>query len=102
MNLTKLTDQELAERYHPWAVELIKKRGREPTGIDSLRHHANYMMVNGNAADIDDLQVLARLFHLAVDELIADAPPCSMMAPGLKCLRSMERISRLRAGVPRT
>ena len=97
MNVTELTDQELAELYHPWVVKFIKKQGREPTGIDSLRHHSDYMKAKGNEADIDDLQALARLFNLALDELIADAPPgmqagsCSpLIANMLSTIRSIQ------------
>lgn len=74
MNPTELTDQELAELYQPWAVEFIKTNGREPTGIDSLRHHGDYMIAKGNDADIGDLQVLSRLFNLTIEELVEDAP----------------------------
>ena len=74
MNPTELTDQELAELYNPWVVKFIKKHGREPTGIDSLRHHRDYMMAKGNEVDISDLQILSRLFHSAVDELSGDTP----------------------------
>ena len=74
MNPSDLTDQELAELYQPWTVEFIKKHGREPTGIDSLRHHGDYMMAKGNEADVGDLQSLSRLFNLALGELVQDAP----------------------------
>jgi len=74
MNATELTDQELAALYHPWAIEFIKKHGREPAAIDSLRHHGDYMMAKGNEADVGDLQSLSRLFNLALEELAEDAP----------------------------
>ena len=74
MNPSELTDQELVELYQPWAAEFIKRHGRAPTGIDSLRHHGGYMLDKGNEADIGDLQTLSRLFHLAIEELVKDAP----------------------------
>ena len=98
MNVTELTDEELAERYHPWVVAFIQKHGREPTGIDSLRHHGDYMMAKGSEADIGDLFALARLFNLAVDELIEDAPAtmyagsCSLLiADMLSVLSSLQQ-----------
>ena len=102
MNETELTDQELAVLYHPWAVEFIKIHGREPTGIDSLRHHSDYMMAKGDGADIGDLQILSRLFNLAVDELIADAPAAmyvgsysQLIADMLSALRSVQQQSEV-------
>lgn len=74
MNATELTDQELAELYQPWAVEFIKKHGKEPAAFDSLRHHGDYMMAKGNDADIGDLQVLSQLFNLALEALVEDTP----------------------------
>ena len=67
MNVTELTNQELAELFHPRAIEFIKKRGREPTAIESLRHHGDYMMAKENEADVDDMQFLSRLFIRALD-----------------------------------
>ena len=98
MNVTDLTDLELAELYQPWAVEFIKKHAREPTGIDSLRHHGDYMLAKGNDADIGDLQMLSRLFNLAVEEVAKDSPAtiyvgsCSqLIASMLSTLRSVQQ-----------
>lgn len=72
MSVPELSDQEMTERYQPWAVEFIKKHGKESTGIDSLRHHSDYMMAKGDAADIYDLQIPSRLFNQALEEHIKD------------------------------
>ena len=74
MNVTELSDAQLAELYQPWAIEFIKTHGREPAAIDSLRHHGDYMMAKGSEADMGDLQSLSRLFNLALEELVEDAP----------------------------
>ena len=75
MKETELTAQKLAELYQPRAVELIKSNGREPAGIDSLRHHNDYMTAIGNEADLDDLKILSQLFNLATQELVAEMCP---------------------------
>ena len=98
MNVTELTDQELAEIYQPWAIEFIKKHGREPAAIDSLRHHGDYMMAKGNEADVGDLQSLSRLFYQAIEELVEDAPATifvggcsSLIANMLSALRLVQQ-----------
>lgn len=79
MNVTELTDQELAELYQPWAIEFIRKHGREPAAIDSLRHHGDYMMAKGGEADEGDLQILSRLFNPALEELAEETPATSFV-----------------------
>ena len=98
MNVANLTEEELAERYQPWAFEFIRKHGREPDGIDSLAHHGDYMLAKGNEAGIDDLLALSRLFNLALDELSQDTPTdipignCSLLiADMLASLRLIEQ-----------
>ncbi|MCY3864265.1 MAG: hypothetical protein OXG68_02390 [Chloroflexi bacterium] len=95
MNVTELTDQELAELYHPWAIEFIKKQGREPAAIDSLRHHGDYMMAKGNETDVGDLQSHSRLFYQAIEELVEDAPATIYVGSCLSLIANM--LSTLRA-----
>ena len=92
-----MTDQELAGLYQLWAIEFIKKQGREPAAIDGLRHHCDYMMAKGNETDVGDRQVLSRLFYQALEELVEDAPATiyigscsSLIANMLSTLRAIQ------------
>lgn len=63
--------------------------------IDCQRHHGDYIMAKEYEADISDLRILSRLFKLALQELVEDAPDIMYIGSCSSLIAHMQSTLRL-------